>query len=525
MKRFLLLMAVVSCGPSLLLFSPPEIVHAQTRRTDTIYFMGATRGNDYNNSKVLSWCVSQSWHLNYVGGLPTALDEVAQQKQAPTSPYTDGEWWVSCHSDPIEKVDLTTYSSTSSLDCRWPCFSLFVRGSSAVYADGCDYIEIDFYDYATWDNGRKVGDFKGKQRMIHALAPNSTGFTYDLPPLRVTSTGLYASTEIGMVQNDTGCHKGKGFTPGGYHVHHDLMPPTIGNCVWALNPLSFSFQATDRQKQNSSHWVHLVAHTAGISCVDPGPKVADSLVAPDGALDGDGNGAGTKALATGAQPSVTSPPTCIPWTSWCGTITATPPVLQAAFAYYRGMSPLQYFRARQSRLPPPSVMAEWYNDGTAFFQVRNFGDTVIYPGDYYVGNCPYHADLGEPIYIVSYASFTPSCTFYGAGPPPYGAGVTRAGVNQLWAGFRGWNGVNPTVPPTQTDANTWAQTQIGSGHWWDVVQPALDAMIRAAGTMDMATLGITGNPPFDGNLGQVGLAGMMNKMNTLASWITRRFIF
>jgi hypothetical protein len=51
-------------------------------------------------------------------------------------------------------------------------------------------------------------------------------------------------------------------------------------------------------------------------------------------------------------------------------------------------------------------------------------------------------------------------------------------------------------------------------------------MVRAAGsTTDMATLGITGNPPFDGDLGQVGIARLIDKMNTLASRIRRSFIF
>src|SRR3989442_14077416 len=99
-----------------------------------------------------------------------------------------------------------------------------------------------------------------------------------------------------------------------------------------------------------------------------------------------------------------------------------------------------------------------------------------------------------------------------------GGGGPVTAIESEWSQFRGLNGINPTAPPTQQDANTWAQTQIDSGHWADVVKAALDAVIRAgAGNVDMATLGITGDPPFDGDLGQVGLAGVMNRMNTVSS--------
>jgi len=68
MKRLLALMTAMCCGLSLPLFDRPKIVQAQTPRTDTIYFMGATRGKNYNNTGVLSWCVSQGWHLSYRNG-------------------------------------------------------------------------------------------------------------------------------------------------------------------------------------------------------------------------------------------------------------------------------------------------------------------------------------------------------------------------------------------------------------------------------------------------------------------------
>ena len=364
MKRFLVLMTAVCSGLSLPLFDRPEIVQAQTPRTDTIYFMGATRGKDYNNTGVLSWCVSRSWHESYPNGPADALDEVAQQQAVPTPPPTDDQWPAICNSDPTAidgsgKVDLTTYGVTGPLDCSSPCISLTVRGRSFEYGDGCDYIEADLYDFVTMDDGHKVGEKKGKQRMIHALAPNSTNVPYDLPSIQVTSTGLYASNEIGTLQNDTNCKPNTnppGFTPGGYHVHHDFMPPTGSqSCSWNQNtPANFPRHITDRQKQNPSHWVHFVSHKPGVSCFADGPpKLADNLLASDGVLDGDGNGGGTRALATGAQSSLTSPQTCITGTSWCGTISVTPPVVQAAFSNYLGLSPTDYLRAQQKRIPPP----------------------------------------------------------------------------------------------------------------------------------------------------------------------------
>ncbi len=522
MTRFLLLTAAASFGLTLLFFDGPEVAHAQTTRRDTIRFMAATQGTNFDGTG-LKWCVSTGWHAGIPDNpnLTTALDEVPQTL-------------AGCPRSSTEQVELAVYGTTNATGCTLstPCESLRVRINSGVYPAGkCNFIEAWLSDYNTANENPGVtsGNFRGRERMLHARGPNGYGLT-----IFVGSAFWYYIgsnwTNVGTVVPDADCRTvtgALGWTD--YHVHHDFMPPTTSlECQWDKNTsANFATGTTNLLRNDPNIWyIHGLTHTPGVPCIKPGPAAADSLTAPDGALDGDGNGAGTKDLATGARPSVTSLPTCVTGTSWCGTITVTPPVLQAAFAYYRGWSPLQYFRARQAPLPPPRWMAEWYNDGTAFFQVRNFGDTVTYPGDYYVGNCPYHADLGEPIYIVSFGSTALSCNLYGAGPPPYGTGVTAAGVNPLWAGFRGLNGVNPSAPTTQTEANTWTLTQIDSGHWWDVVQPALDAVIRAgASNMDMATLGITGNPPFDGDLGQVGMARLIEKMNTLASRIRRSFIF
>src|SRR5205809_3424141 len=132
------------------------------------------------------------------------------------------------------------------------------------------------------------------------------------------------------------------------------MPPetSVESCQWNMNTSTdFHTGVTDRRRDDPDIWyIYSVSYVPGTPCLNPGPKVADKLLAPDGALDGDGNGAGTRALATGAQSSVTSPQTCITGTSWCGTITATPPVVVGAYNYYRGFSPADYLRAQQSLL-------------------------------------------------------------------------------------------------------------------------------------------------------------------------------
>src|SRR5438128_2608756 len=88
MRRLVLLITAACCRLSLSVSNCPEIVLAQTppSRTDTIYFMGATQGKNYDGTGVLSWCVSQSWHPGYrlpdgtIDPNESALDEVAQVK-------------------------------------------------------------------------------------------------------------------------------------------------------------------------------------------------------------------------------------------------------------------------------------------------------------------------------------------------------------------------------------------------------------------------------------------------------------
>jgi len=538
MRRLVLLITAACCGLSLSVSNRPEIVLAQTppSRTDTIYFMGATRGNNYNGTGVLSWCVSQSWHPGYQ--LPdgtrdpynSALDEVAQVKAAP--PGQPGSWsdpvfYDSCHSeaaDPTGKVDLTTYGSTDQSTCSSPCVSLVVIANSKSYPDGCDYIEAALWD--AWDPVHKEGNRRGKQIMMHAQAPNNSGAPYSLPSIQVTTTGLYASNEIGTITNDTDCQGG--FR--GYHVHHTFVPPVTQNCSWAKNtPGGFVFQATDRKKgpQNTADWVHMLSHQPGIFCDDVGPKSADNLLDPaTGALDGDGNGAGTRALATGGPGyTITTSQTCFPGTSWCGTISVTQPLLQAARSYSLGTSPVDYFMARQQRFPRSgdNTAYYWYNRGGYYFYLVWQGDTTYPWGWLGPDSCGgAWTDYGQPILGTwYYGSVGIGCVQNWMNPGA--ANLSAAGVANAWAQFRGVGGENPSAPPSQEDANTWAQTQIDSGHWWDVVKPALDAVIRAARDQrDMATLGITGNPSFDGDPGEIGYAGagVPDGMTRVASRIT-----
>ncbi len=96
MRRMVLLITVACCGLSLVFSNRPQMVMAQTQRSDTIYFLGATRGNNYDGTGILSWCVSQSWHPGYqlqdrtLDPYLSALDEVAQV--APPPPGDPSSW-------------------------------------------------------------------------------------------------------------------------------------------------------------------------------------------------------------------------------------------------------------------------------------------------------------------------------------------------------------------------------------------------------------------------------------------------
>jgi len=372
--------------------------------------------------------------------------------------------------------------------------------------------------------------------MLHASGPSGYSLT-----LNVTSSAWYSGGDnwrtVGSVVDDTEC-KTKTGDPGwrGFHVHQDFMPPetSVESCQWNMNTSTdFHTGVTDRRRDDPDIWyIYSVSYVPRTPCLNPGPKVADKLLAPDGALDGDGNGAGTRALATGAQSSVTSPQTCITGTSWCGTITATPPVVVGAYNYYRGFSPADYLRAQQKSAPPASQSRYWYDNQGAYFRVVYWNSYDQWGGSFpwgdewgcHIGSWP---PSSNPIYYVDIVS-TPTWKFWWPDGQNHSCGPCFTGpltaidavTSCLRVGANNETAMSPWEVPQQ-DANTWAQTQIDSGHWADAVKPALDAVIRAAAsTPDMATLGITGNPPFDGDFGQVELADALNRMNTLASRIT-----
>ena len=234
-------------------------VQAQAPRggNDTIFFLAATRGYDLNNNGLHEWCwvkqdTGEVWHGRFQNG----LDEVPQTGQyqpPPTDPA------VYCPSNWTEKVDLTTYGITDVSDCTaaFPCVSLRAIGKTGTYTtDGCDFIEVDFYDRATWSDS--TGDWKGKQRMLHTAAPSGPGSSFSLPDVMVTSLGWYSTTEIGTVTPNWACN---GFT--NYHVHHDFMQPTGSQyCVLGKNDNLLQLNA-NWQKENSSHWVHSMVHEIG----------------------------------------------------------------------------------------------------------------------------------------------------------------------------------------------------------------------------------------------------------------------
>jgi hypothetical protein len=539
MRRMVLLITVACCGLSLVFSNHPQMVMAQTQRSDTIYFLGATRGNNYNGTGVLSWCVSQSWHSGYK--LPdgtqetwlSALDEVAQVAPPPPGnpgSWTDTQFYNSCHSDPLGPsggVDLTTYGVTNQSNCGTPCNSLIVVGRSFSYSDSCQFIEANLWDAGAWDATHQEGHWRGTQIMIHAQAPNATGANYPLPPIQVTTTGFYASNEIGTIKDDSPCLGGLGWR--GYHVHHAFKPPVTQSCASARNTSTSGglvYQATDRQKGNTAHWVHVLNHPFGVFCDDVGPKAADNLLEPaTGALNGDGNGAGTKGLAQGPPGyKITTPQTCFPGTSWCGTMDITQPVLQGARCYNRGMLPIHCFNSWQRRFPPPGGgVTEWYSDATYYYQVT-YSHAWPYGGDNF-DRCGVPVPLGSPIYrirLYSSQSIGNTCNnpalFIDFTQEFANNSYTATEVQAIFERFRGAGGVNPSVPPSPQDANTWAVTQIDSGHWWDVVQPALDGVIRGARDQrDTATLGITGNPAFDGNPGPTTYSSsVFDRMNTVA---------
>ncbi len=237
MTRFLLLTTAASLGLALLL-SSPEVAQAQTPRTDTIKFMAATPGVNFDGTG-LKWCTSKGWHQGIPGSLlETSLDEVPQSSA--------GDTLAVCPSSRTEQVELAAYGSTNDAFCTptSPCFSLRVGIESGTYLQGgCTFIEAKLYDFGTAndDPNRAGGNFRGRERMLHAIGPS--GY---LLFLSVASGIGYSGgsnwISVGTVFDDVNCWTSsvpsvRGYWPSGsYHVHHDFMPPTVSaTCQWNKN--------------------------------------------------------------------------------------------------------------------------------------------------------------------------------------------------------------------------------------------------------------------------------------------------
>ena len=501
MRRRLLLIAVIGFGLSFLLFADHRQAQAQPRSgSDTIRFMAAVRGSNYDGTG-LKWCVSQSWHESYPAstdpsnpypaGPPDALDEVSQTGVS------------SCVSQRGDLVDFAyNGSSNDGSNCTTsaPCPSLLVKGIPRVYGNGCHAIEADLYDYSTYDTRTGTGDWKGKQRILHASASSPLTFAVYI----AWQTWYFDFVTVGTIidPEDPRCP----WT--GPHAHQDFMLSTqSGYCQTTnngaippkseSNPSGFS---KDWYRQNPDHYIHSLVHSYGVACVVPGPDAANWLLRSGGGELND-TGQGMRDLASGAKSSITSAQTCITGTSWCGTYTATPQLAVAAYRRYQGMSPIDYFNAQQRRFPPSGDTSPhyWYNEGGYYFYIVWQGD-VPYPYGYLGSDSCGGAwtDYGQAILGTWY---------YGSSPIPCvqswmnpgAANLSAAGVANAWAQFRGAGGIDPSLTPAQLqqEANNWVLTN----DWTTVVKPNVYGVISAArNQIDMDTLGITANRgnSFDG---------------------------
>jgi hypothetical protein len=224
MTRSLILTAAASLGLVLLPFNGPEVAHAQTPPTDTIRFMAATRGINFDGTG-LKWCTSTGWHRGIPGStLETSLDEVPQSSA--------GSTLAVCPSSSTEQVELAAYGSTNRTGCTLsaPCPSLRVNILSGKYPVGqCNFIEAWLHDFGTADDNPTStgGNFRGRERMLHARGQAGPPFT-----LSVASGVWYSSGDnwrtVGTVVPDADCRTETGAVGWTYyHVHHDFMPPTV----------------------------------------------------------------------------------------------------------------------------------------------------------------------------------------------------------------------------------------------------------------------------------------------------------
>lgn len=492
-----------------------EMAQAQTARIDQIRFMGATRGNNVDNDDHSEFCISKNggWHIGWsiagVYGPPNGLDLLAQWPASTTWP-NKASWQNNCNSKPedigrVEPVDLWAYGLTDKPTCTMaaPCPSLIARTLSGTTGTKCTIIEAWLYDHETWPvNGNLIGDLKGKQRMLHATGASGVEVI-----IFAAENGWYLSQrEIGRIVKDDLCTKKTDGTPGwtGYHVHQDYQPGVDSdNCRWSWNTAligSSTEHTPNFERQNLVHWVHSLRHKWGAACLVPGQKSADHLMRIGGELDGPtpNSGQGARSLTTGA--TLTTSSTCIEGTSWCGTMTVTQPLLRAAKSYDQGWPPSVYLKGQQQSLPPKGADRYWYgHDAQGYVFWVRFDD--VNPRDRVI-SCSDLVYAGERLYYLNFrSSANITCpngqAWDGAGTPTTYR-VAQRHISYIWSQFRGMNGINPSSPPTQEDANAWAQSWIDTGHWLNVVKPAIDAVIRAAVSIrDMTTLGITGNPSFD----------------------------
>jgi hypothetical protein len=508
MRRCLLLIAATSFGLSLLLFSNRQEAQAQTRSNDLIRFMAAVQGNTFNPALGLEWCVSQGWHESYaaVDGYPAgprdAVDEVSQWG-------TPGWTYANCHSQLAEPVQLSTNGTTdggSNCTTSAPCPSLIVKGTGATYDNGCHYIEADLYDYTTYDVVSGTGDWKGKQRMLHATVSTSpwTAVIYV-----AWVTWFYDSVTVGNIIDETS----PGCVITGLHVHQDFMLPTpFGNCAAGLNtsfiPPSPN-TAMDLQKQNPDHYVHYLSHSFGNACVVPGPDAANWLLRSGGELDD--TCAGIRALAQTGTP-ILSASTTFTQSGWSGRLTVHKELLVAAYLYSQGMRPIDYYRSQRKSVPPSGSPYHyfWYGPDSPgyYFQLWWLQDNFTpFAGTCFATGNPqkrYWADFkssagGSCNVSDQWLAITnPSVS------SSYGFDVDNdGGLQTMWTQFRGAGGVNPSISRSdvqlQNLANQWALDP--NNGCATVVKPSVDAVIRSSRNQgDLAVVGVgyeAGNS-FDG---------------------------
>ena len=520
MRRHLLFLAATSFWLAVLLFTNHQEAQAQTRVNDLIRFMSAIRGGSSQpniTDPYGNWCVSKGWHESYPGhttnpnypypdGPRDAADEVSQ--------WGSPGWPNNCHSAYEDPVDLATNGTTdggSNCTTSAPCPSLLVIGQAMAYAGGCTAIEADLYDYTTYDIGTHSGDWKGKQRILHAQALSSS-FSY---VISVSYFAWYFSyVQVGTLKDDNLAN----CPITGPHAHHDFMLPTTSqNCVTNWNttfipnypnsdPTNPDGKTADLQRQNPDHYVHYLRHAYGVACVVPGPDVANWLLRSGGELDS-GNGAGVKGLATTGTP-VDIAYTCFTQSTWCGYMRVYKSWLVAAYLVSQGMSPIDYFNSQQKSIPPSGSSQHyfWYGPDAQgyYWQFWWLSDSYTFG----VGSLPQCSSTAGPTtgYWVDTVNSAPiACNTAinrGGGPAipyPRPPGVTSNGwandsvaLQTTWSQFRGMGGVNPTIPETdaqlQQAANNWV---LGPNWDWAIAKPYFDNANRSArGPRDLATLEI-----------------------------------